>query len=203
MIRTCLFDMGNVLLHFSHEKMCAQIGALCGLSELEMRALLLDSGTQLDFERGRMSEPEFHRWLVAKVAMDMEIDALRVAASDIFVLNEPMLPILDHLKALGIRLVLLSNTSVSHFEFIRERFDVLDRFDDFVVSFRAGAVKPEPPIYEAALRAIHCEPAECFYTDDIPLYVETGRTFGLEAEVFSDAAALKGHLRDRGIDLES
>ncbi|MCC7422276.1 MAG: hypothetical protein IT428_18515, partial [Planctomycetaceae bacterium] len=178
MIRTCLFDMGNVLLHFSHEKMCAQIGALCGLSELEMRALLHDSGTQLDFERGRMSEPEFHRWLVAKVAMDMEIDALRVAASDIFVLNEPMLPILDRLKELGIRLVLLSNTSVSHFEFIRERFDVLDRFDDFVVSFRAGAVKPEAPIYEAALALYILSP--------LPVVMAMERWFGLSMAVPPD-----------------
>lgn len=201
MIRTCLFDMGNVLLHFSHEKMCEQIGVLCGLTGLQIRELLLDSGMQLDFERGRMSEPDFHRWLTAKVACEMALDSLRFAASDIFVLNEPMLPILDFLKSSGVRLVLLSNTSVSHFEFIRERYDVLDRFDEFVVSFLAGAVKPEPPIYEAALRAIRCEPAECFYTDDIPLYVETGRRYGLQAEVFTDAAALTGHLSARGIDV--
>ena len=42
MIRTCLFDMGNVLLHFCHERMCAQIGGLCGRTAAEVRALLID-----------------------------------------------------------------------------------------------------------------------------------------------------------------
>ena len=49
MIRTFLFDMGNVLVHFSHEKMCAQMGALCEKSAEEVRDVLFESGMQADF----------------------------------------------------------------------------------------------------------------------------------------------------------
>jgi putative hydrolase of the HAD superfamily len=108
-------------------------------------------------------------------------------------------PVLDGLRELDIRLVLLSNTSVSHFEFIQERFDVLDRFDDFVVSYRVGAIKPERAIFEAAISAIECKPGECFYTDDIAEYVSIGRQFGFQADVFTDVAALTGHFEHRGI----
>jgi HAD superfamily hydrolase (TIGR01509 family) len=199
-IRTCLFDMGNVLLYFSHERMCRQIGELCGRTADDVRRLLFDSGLQLDFERGQISESEFHRRFEAAAGVEIDPAELRRAGSDIFELNEPMPELLDALKQRGIRLVLLSNTSVAHFDWARGKFDVLERFDACVVSYAAGAVKPEPAIYEAALREIGCPPAECFYTDDITNYVEAGRRFGLQAETFTDADSLRNHLAARGID---
>lgn len=193
--------MGNVLVHFCHERMCAQMGALCGLSAAQVRQLILETGAQWDFERGRQSEDEFHAAFERAVGQPVSLDQLRHAASDIFTLNEPIVPVLDALKAQGIRLVLLSNTSVFHFEFIQRRWDVLQRFDEFVVSYKVGAIKPEPAIFEAALKAIQCEPQQCFYTDDIPAYVEKARGYGLQAEVFTSVDALRGQLAARGISL--
>ncbi len=201
MLHTCLFDMGNVLVHFSHDLMCEQMAALCGKTGEDVRSLLIDSGLQWDFERGQLSEAEFHARFCEVTGAEIDFHALRLAGSDIFQLNTPIVPLLDRLRELEIRLVLLSNTSVSHFEFIRERFNVLDRFDDFVVSYRVGVIKPERAIFETAINAIGCDPAECFYTDDIEEYVMMGREYGLEADVFIDAAALIGHLADRNVTI--
>lgn len=182
--------------------MCAQVGAVCGRSGREIRELLFDSGLQGDFERGLLSEREFHQTFQQLLNQKVDFTALRDAAADIFQLNTPMVPILDALKARGNRLVLLSNTSITHFEFIRDNFDLLGRFDDYVVSYRVGALKPETAIFEAALAAIQCEPAECFYTDDIPDYVARGRGFGLQADVFTDAASLLERLQQLGVRLD-
>jgi len=201
-IHTLLFDLGNVLVHFSHEKMCTQIGLLCGRSGAEVRTLLFDSGLQWEFERGQVSEREFHGRLERLVGSPLDFDALRLAGSDIFDLNPPMPSLLDQLRARGHRLVLLSNTSITHYDFVERRFHFLEKFDDAVLSFRVGAIKPEPAIFAAALKAIQCPPSECFYTDDIPAYVEAGRSFGLNAEVFTDAASLVRQLGARGIPLE-
>ena len=201
MIRTCLFDMGNVLVHFCHDRMCRQIGALCGQTGPDIRKLLFDSELQWKFERGRLSEREFHAELSRLVAAELVFEALVEAGSDIFQLNEPIVPILETLKAKGKRLVLLSNTSVSHFEFVRRRFDVLRHFDDYVLSYEVGALKPEREIFEAALRKIECAPEECFYTDDIAAYIAAAREHGLEAEVFTTAEALREHLATRGVEV--
>jgi putative hydrolase of the HAD superfamily len=202
-IRTFLFDMGNVLVHFSHDRMCAQIGALCGRTGGDIRNLLLDSGLQWEFERGRVSVEDFCLGLGKAAGFSFDLEALKFAGSDIFHLNEPMLPILDALRARGHRLVLLSNTSIAHFEFVQREYDVLERFDDFVLSYRVGALKPDEAIYRAALEAIHCPPGECFYTDDIAAYVEAARGYGLQAEVFTDATTLRDQLSRRGIVLET
>ena len=201
MLRTVLFDMGNVLVYFSHERMCAQIGALCGKSEAEIRRLLLDSGLQWKFERGRISETEFHREFEAAAGCSVKLVELIHAGSDIFELNEGVLPLLEELRGLKHRLVLLSNTSVSHFEHVRSQFDVLDYFDDFVLSYEVGALKPDTEIFHAAAKGIGCEPSEGFFTDDIEANVEAARRCGLDAEVFTGVGATIEQLRRRDVEL--
>jgi len=197
-LRTCLFDLGNVLVFFSHERMCRQIGELVGASEAEVRAILLGTPLQLDFESGRKTAAQVHTELDRFFASSTNLADFERAASDIFVLNEPMVPLLDELKNNGVRLVLLSNTCSSHFQFVENQFDLLSRFDDFTASYRAGATKPFDRIYEDALARIQCEPGECFYTDDIAEYIDAAKRFGIDAEVFESAEHTREQLVNRG-----
>ena len=132
MIDTFLFDMGNVLLHFSHPLMCAQIAEVCGTSSDEIRRLLFDLQWENEFERGELTEAQFQARLENHFQRAISLPALVHAVSDIFTLNAPMVPILQALRQHGKRLVLLSNTSISHIEFIRREFDVLSYFDDLL-----------------------------------------------------------------------
>ena len=199
-IRTCLFDMGNVLLFFSHDRMCAQMGALCDRTAAQVWEIVMDSGLQARFECGLPAE-EYHRLFEEAIGARVHFDDLLRAHSDIFWPNENIVPVLAALQSLGIRLVLLSNTDSAHFAFCRRTFDVLNRFDDFVVSYRVGAMKPSDEIYRAAIEVIDCDSHECFYTDDIAGYVERGRTFGLEAETYMSVDKLVLDLASRGVDI--
>jgi HAD superfamily hydrolase (TIGR01509 family) len=199
MIRTLLFDLGNVLVNFSHERMCRQIGALVGRSGEEVHAAIFDGRLQLPLERGEIDQAEFQRRLEARLKVRFDPAELERASCDIFSPNAFVRPLLDQLRHQGYRLVALTNTSPSHYEWVRSRYDVFGPFHSVLTSFAVGAVKPEEAIYRRALREIQCAPAECFYTDDIAEYVAVGRRFGLQAEVFTDAATLLRQLRERGI----
>jgi glucose-1-phosphatase len=202
MIKTCLFDMGNVLVFFSHDRMRRQMGGLCGKTAADIQRLIFDSGLQWDYERGRLSRAEFHRQFELAVKQSVDPQALDFAVSDIFVLNSSIVPVIAALKARGLRLVLMSNTSIAHFEFIWKKYTILQQFDAFTVSYESDAIKPEHPIYERALNLIECAPEECFYTDDIAAYIEAAKPFGLDAELFTQTAALVEQLYARGIKLE-
>ncbi|MCA9005815.1 MAG: HAD family phosphatase [Planctomycetaceae bacterium] len=191
--------MGNVLAFFSHDKMCEQMGGLCDRSRTEIQNLLIESGVQWEYERGKLSPAEFHSWFEQAVEKNVDFNELLTAGSDIFELNTTIIPVLDSLKSQGYRLVLLSNTCVSHFEFIWNEYEVLQRFDDFVTSYTAGAIKPERAIFECALEKIQCAPEEAFYTDDIPEYISLARQLGLQAEVFTDTESLIQQLAQRDI----
>lgn len=193
--------MGNVLVKFCHDRMCRQIGELCGHDGPRVKQLLLDSGAQWDFERGKITEAVFLEQMDQILGTTFDREKLYVAGSDIFHVNEEMLPVLEFLKGRGYRLVLFSNVGETHYRWIRERFDFLKWFDDKVLSYEEGGVKPEPPMYEAALTRIQCEPGECFYTDDIAEYVVRGREYGFQAEVFTTAASLRYQLARRGIEI--
>ncbi|MBW3541253.1 MAG: HAD-IA family hydrolase [Planctomycetes bacterium] len=190
--------MGNVVLFFSHEKMCAQMAGTCGRDADEVYRLVMDSGLQRRFECG-LSVADYHRAFEAAVRCPVPRDELLEAHCDIFELNEALVPVLDALKSRGMRLVLLSNTDAAHFEFIRRRFDVLEYFEECVLSFRVGAMKPAEAIYRAAIEAAGCAAHECFYTDDIAEYVHAARRFGLPAETFTGVPALREHLASRGV----
>jgi putative hydrolase of the HAD superfamily len=82
---------------------------------------------------------------------------------------------------------------------IRARYPILRHFDAYVLSYEVGAMKPEPRIYAAAIEAAQCAPQECFFTDDIPEYVEGARQAGIDAVVFEGAEALERELRARGV----
>lgn len=199
MIRTLLLDLGNVLVPFSHERMCRQIAALVEADPLAVHAAIFDGGLLPPLERGEVAPAEFQQRLETRLGVRFETDALHRAASDIFDAHLPMRPLLDTLRHQGYRLVMLSNTSIIHYDWLRSWCDIFAPFHALVLSFQAGAVKPEPRIFEHALREIHCDPDECFYTDDIPAYVEAGRRAGLQAEVFVGVPAFVRQLRERGV----
>lgn len=190
-----LCDLGNVILFFSHARMCDQIAALYGSSSEVVRAELFQSHLLGEFERGRLTETQMQSALAAKFGRAVDEADLRRAASDIFTVNESLLPVLDVLKGQGLRLVLLSNTSISHITWIREHYPVLDRFDELVLSYKTGFAKPEDGIYLAALQAIRCPPERCLYLDDIAEYVEKGKTFGLRGHVFTTTETFVEPLR--------
>lgn len=200
MIRTCLFDLGNVLVDFSHERMCRQIAAVCRAQAEDIRTLLFDSGLEADFERGRISEQEVHSRIVATFGGPIDFAELMEAGADIFEPPRPaMSQLIGSLKSAGARLVLLSNTNTAHFGRLRNHLGLLDAFDAFVLSCEVGAIKPEAAIYAAAEDVAGCTPAECLYIDDLAANVEAGRRHGFDAELFTTVEDLVPRMRRRGI----
>ena len=196
-IKTVLFDVSNVLVFFSHAQMLSQISLCTGLPLEKVQDLLLKDQLRDRYEVGRVSSEELYRIFRILSPKPFTPAELYRAASDIFAPNEPIYPLVRSLKEKGLRLVLLSNTSPAHFEFIKERYPVLNLFDATVLSYEVGTCKPHPEIYQAALNAARCSAQECFYTDDIPAFIEGAKALGIDAEVFLDVDTLRRHLLDR------
>ena len=200
-IQTCIFDLGNVLFFFSHARMVQNIALASGASAQVVHEFLFDGGFQEAIESGQLTETQYHGEFEAWSGQSLPIDDLRQAMGDIFELNAPMVPLLEELRAAAVRLVLLSNTCVTHIEFIRRRWNVLDLFDDITTSWEVGALKPDPRIYNSALVQAKCDAADCFFTDDIADYVAQAVSMGIQAHVYQDALTTRQTLRSLGIEL--
>lgn len=198
-LKCILFDMGNVLVRFSHDLMCEQMAKVGEVSPDDVRKLLLDDGLQWKFERGELSEQQFHSAFCEAVNKQVSFPDLRTAAAEIFWADPGILPILESLKSRGIKMVLLSNTSVWHFNYLKERFGFLDYFSDFAVSFKAGSLKPDRAIYQQAISLAGCLAGECFFVDDRDENVVAARELGIQAELFTTAQQLPKQLAKFGL----
>jgi phosphoglycolate phosphatase-like HAD superfamily hydrolase len=96
-------------------------------------------------------------------------------------------------------LVLLSNTNPIHFGMVKANYPILRHFHHYVLSHEVGAAKPSPEIYQQAIRRAGCTAQECFFTDDIPLYVEAAQALGIDAVRFQSAEQIEQELRARGV----
>lgn len=198
MIRTILFDLGNVIVPLDFDRAYRKAARLSGLSEREVAKLMAESGLAVPYECGWISSQEFYRRTEQLLGLGLSFEDFGSLWGDMFG-DEPLLgeEFLDEL-APGVGFAMLSNTNELHFQWIREKYAVARRFETTILSYEVGSMKPEAKIYEAALEATNSRPEECFFTDDKPENIEGARTLGIHAEVFEGAGKLREQLAALG-----
>ena len=107
--------------------------------------------------------------------------------------------ILAKLRARGTRLYALTNFSTETLPVARERFDFLSWFEDTVVSGEHGVVKPDPRIFEIAIRRFRVEPRHTVFIDDLAENVAAARDMGFRALRFAGAPNLHTALQELGL----
>lgn len=192
------FDLGKVLLNFSHARMCQQVAHELGQSAQEVHDFLFSPAILLPYERGQLSTAELLERLNAKFSGRMTLSQAKRSLGDIFWLNTTIVPLVVGLKSAGYRIGILSNTCDAHWEVAREKFSILDiLFDVQVLSFRVNATKPDSEIYEKAAEMAECSTSELFFVDDLLENVEGARQAGVDAVLYTSTQELVADLRKR------
>ncbi len=202
MIKTVILDLGGTIVPLDFESGYRAIAALCSTPLAEIPSRIASSDLIPRFERGEVSPDEFFVLLADLVGMTAPFERFAQAWNSIFP-PHTLIPgrLVEELSKQH-RILLLSNTNSMHFEFIRAGYPILSHFDGFVLSYEVGAMKPSPRIYREAIARAGCAPGECFFTDDVPAYVEAARGEGIDAVQFRSAAHLVEDLRARGLRLD-
>ncbi len=199
MIKTIFFDIGNVLIYFSYQKMCEQIADVCEMTEEGVHQHLIEHNFGERHETGQVSSEELYHHFLTHGKSDLTQDEFFEAACSIFHPNYSLWPTVQALNQRGMKLLLLSNTCDSHFRYIEKNYEIIQEFDYRVLSHQVNARKPDHLIFESALEICECKPEECFYVDDIAEYVEAARGLNIDAEVFTETEKFLGHLETRGL----
>lgn len=199
MIRAVLFDLGQVLVPFDLGRGLRALAPYCPHPPQEIQRRIASSGLVRPFEEGRIAPEEFAHRLGELLDLSIGYEQFCELWSSIF-LPETLVPeTLVESLARRYRLLLVSNTNAIHYSMIEQRYAILRHFHDRVLSYEVGALKPDPRIYQEAVRRAGCEPSECFYTDDIPEYVEAARRLGMIAVQFLSAGQLARELASHGV----
>ncbi len=199
-IKAVIFDLGRVIVPFDFKRGYAKLEPLCGIPAAEIPKRIAPTGLVTRFESGGIEPRDFVRELSKHLNLNLGYEAFCEIWNCIFEPNTLISEAMLQGIARKYRLVLLSNTNAIHFAMVRENYPLLRHFHALVLSHEVGAMKPSPLIYRRAVEAAGCLPEECFFTDDIPAYVEAARAHGIDAVQFESAAQIEAELRKRGVE---
>lgn len=201
MIRTIIFDIGNVLADFNWR---AYLDSFA-LSEQEDRIVertLFLSPLWAEIDRGRLSDEELLAQ-ICKSAPEQEMLIRRVySGAGMAVSQNAYAPgLLKRLKELGYQIYILSNYGKTFYEERLSNFEFLRYSDGQVISYQEQYIKPEPEIYQILLSRYQICPEEAVFFDDLPKNLETAKTFGINTVQVRGYESIEEGLRNFDIEL--
>ena len=199
MIETIIFDMGKVLIPFDFTRGYHALAPYSPFTAEEIPQLIGKTDLVIRLESGQIEPIPFFEEFTSLLRTNITYDEFCSIWSSIF-LTPTLIPE-EFIVTLGkrYRLLVLSNTNAIHFEMVSANYSILTHFDHLVLSHEVGALKPNPKIYDAAIANANCAAEHCFFTDDIPAYVEGARKAGLNAEQFLGFDKLRDDLKRHGV----
>ena len=200
-IEALLFDLGKVLIDFNFETGVQALHGACSISRDRLEEVLWDETWIRRYERGEISTGEFHSYLCETAALKMDLTGFREVWSSVFL---PGLLVSERLLATLRRkypLILISNTNEAHFEFIRDKYPVIDYFDQHVLSYVVGSLKPDRKIFEHAIRVSGFRPEALFFTDDREENILAARELGIHSHQFRTEPLLIAALEAANVEI--
>ena len=139
----------------------------------------LDDPLIVDFETGRISEPDFATALAARL---QTLSGREVASEGLvrrlfpLQLEEDMFTAVAAARAAGLRTALVSNSWGSAL-YPRRRLQAA--FDVVVISGEVGFRKPDPDIFLVALERLGVAAERCIFVDDEPDHLKAAAGLGM------------------------
>lgn len=199
MIKTVIFDIGNVLTSFSWQKHFDSFGYPSDIVERLGKATVL-SPQWCEYDLGNLPDDEILRLFIKN---DPEIETeLRHSLQDVRGILERCeyaIPWIKELKQKGYQVLFLSNFSEKVLKECPHVMDFLPYMDGGVFSFKVHMIKPETPIYEEILKQYHLIPGECVFIDDTLPNIITARNLGIHGIHFKDREQAIAELEQLGV----
>ena len=193
-----VFDLGNTLIKFDHNISARKIANLCRLDSKKIYDSFFDSEMTRAFEKGEISPREFYKRASHLLGIKIPYKDFVDIWNDIFWEDKDSCELARELKK-SYRLFLLSNVNRLHFEYIRKKFDIINIFDEVILSFMVGAIKPDKAIFEDVIRRAGGDKTRLLYIDDREDLIKEARQLGIDSIRYEGARALVESMKERGI----
>src|SRR5882724_7702942 len=139
-IKTILFDLGNVIVPFDFKRAYAKLGPLCGCEPADIPSRIRSTDLVTRFETGQVGPEQFVEEFPAVLGLKITPEEFRDLWTCIFLPQPLIAEGLFESLASRYRLMLLSNTNPIHYEMVRANYPLLRHFHDCVLSYEAGSL---------------------------------------------------------------
>lgn len=194
MIRTIIFDIGNVLADFRWKEFFYELGYDDELLKRIGKATV-ESSDWCEYDRGLLTDEEIIERFVEN---DPEIETvLRESLKDTKGMVTPRdtaIPWIKELKERGYQVLYLSNFSHKVQVECAEALDFLPYTDGGILSWKEGLIKPQPEIYALLLERFQLLPQECVFLDDTAKNLDAAKEFGIHTILYQNQEQAYGEL---------
>lgn len=202
MKKAALFDMDgtlvdNTLAHMrAFEIFCARYG-VTGWKEKLSQAFGMGND---DIMRLIMPAELIRERGLASLAEEKEAIYREIYAPEIRPV-EGLVPLLESLRAAGVRCAVGSSGCRANVDFVLEKCRIGEFFDARISGDRVTRCKPDPEIYLTAAAALGMAPAECVVFEDAKAGIESARRAGVGC-VVALATTLPREVLERKTDAD-
>lgn len=194
-----VFDFGGVMT--GEQNRSAIVNFICEsfhFSETEFEQANLEKRAAL---KQGMTDAEF--WLAYSKKNHIQLpsrweQSFKEVMKSSIGINTKMYNLVEELKAVNIRVALLSNIDERLSKIVRE-FGLYQPFNPCLLSCEIGIEKPDPRAFEFLLRELNVESTAVIFIDDKHENVDAAKLLGLDAILFESEQQLRDDLVKRGL----
>ena len=104
--------------------------------------------------------------------------------------------VLDELKRKNYSCYVLSNWSAETFHGMTKDYPFLNKFDGMLISGEDKLLKPDPEIYQLAIKRFNLDPSNCVFIDDKIANVEAAKKLGFNIIHLVDPKTIKSDIEN-------
>lgn len=207
-ITDVIFDLGNVLVPFDWKIAVKRLlkylpADIAQNAAADPRTLAKAINDLVDkLEIGAINFEEFHRLVVLRIGLTVDLKEFQRIWSQIFTLDQQMTRLGKSLtKRYGVWLA--SNTDEVHYEYITRNFPEILFYKKAALSYQMGTKKPEIEYFTKAIELFGIQPDHAVFVDDLAENVVAARKIGIVGLQFMNYSTLVYELTRIGVDVPS
>lgn len=180
MIKTIIFDIGDVLVSADWKQFCIEKGCSKEMAE-RIQEATFEGGYWKEFDRGIWSEEELlAQFVKADASIEQELRRIWKNIRGFCKRQEYAIPWICSLKERGFQVLVLSNLPKKVHEECIDALDFLEIVDGGVLSYQEQLIKPEPIIYQRLIDRYQLTPKEAVFLDDRLENIEAAQKMGMQ-----------------------
>jgi len=179
-MRYILFDIGNVLVRYDHQRTMAALSDLYNTDSTHLLAVYSEIGRS--FGAGKIASEQIVALLNQRFGAAHSLEAFSTAFCAGLARDDDALTYVAALQIDGeLAVGAISNTNAAHVAWLDDHVPELSDFELVIMSNEVGLLKPDPEIFELALEILDAQPTQVLYVDDLAENVEAARQLGMSA----------------------
>lgn len=196
MIKAIIFDAGGVLFNSAETLFKGPIEYITKVTDEPQE--LVDKAyreTLIECESRKVRKKELWDRVSKKLGREIPFAGQNPIGEGFkrFKRNEDVFSLIDQLK-LKYKLAIVSNANAVEARTV-QALSIYKQFDVVVLSYKIGARKPHPRIYQTALNRLQVKPDEIVFIDNASENVDEANKLGMKGIVYEDFDQLKQDLK--------